>query len=322
MIPPAKPGDRLTQDYVNRIIEQANHAERLSIPGRMPFNTRGGTVFAEDPRRQPFFDPCHMIYAVNTGTTDIEALTPAHIVGTHDDQMPPYSFDPINRRILKVKPFPTTMHRRNHGVIAFDYTKVGEVGRFYIDGLCIARINKSSRRFLTFAGWKMIWEENAGEVTPNTDASMHYAIVRYCGELGFWALLTAAEEVDDNRWKYSWTEKEWTMSGGILSYTTPTSPRTGPFTDETTGQSTGYAWNSTEMENTEDDTGAGWSDQTLNGFIEIMDINAVNQIGKTNTDATMYPVVWLEPLRLVGSNQLAYLFSGWNTPRFSLGGGS
>lgn len=315
MIPPAKRGDRLNQDYVNRIIDQANRAERLTIPGKTVLNSRGGMVFGPSPIRGAFFDPCHMVEVVNTGTSDIEALTPAHIVGTSDKDAPPYSMDMLNRRVLEVHASPTRMHRRNHGVIMFDRTKIGEVGRAYIDGLCLAKITAASRRFLTFAGWKIIWEEGVAEVPSNAE---HYAIVRYCGELGFWALLTAADQVDDNRWKYSWTEKEFIMSGSKLDYVTPASARVGPFTDETVG-STGYAWNSTEIENDDIDAAAGWSDETIIGTFDTLITEAINPIGQTSSGQNKWPVVWLEPLRLINSGQVAYLFAGWNTPRLSLG---
>lgn len=134
---------------------------------------------------------------------------------------------------------------------------------------------------------------------------------------GFWARITGVTSVADNRWKYDWTQVDWIMSAGVLSYSVPTDAMTGPQTITGIG-STGFAWNSLEMDNTDAVAGSGWEDLTLtqedSGTI---DFDAVNPIGTANDGHEKFPLVYLRPVQLKDSNHLAYVFSGWNTPIMS-----
>ncbi len=142
---------------------------------------------------------------------------------------------------------------------------------------------------------------------------------------GFWAKLLSATNVANNRWKYSWTEIEFNLTSSMVNYTVPTTPRVGPFTSTVIGGSTGWAWNSTEIDNTDDDAGSGWSDEVISGLtLDFGDtfqfnIEAVNAIGNTNTDAEKWPIVWLRPISLTNTSHIAYMFTGWNTIKILAG---
>jgi len=134
---------------------------------------------------------------------------------------------------------------------------------------------------------------------------------------GFWAKITAATSVADNRWKYDWTEIEWTISAGVLAYSVPTDALTGPITITGVGE-TGWAWNSTEVDNTDDITGSGWEDQDLTLTDDTITIEAIKQIGVCQGGSDKLPIVWLSAIPLSDSNHLAYEFTGWNVPGFGI----
>lgn len=134
------------------------------------------------------------------------------------------------------------------------------------------------------------------------------------GDSGFWARITAYSLVDDNRWKYSFSEVIWTMTAGKLGYGTPEAPRIGPV------EGTGYAWNSTEMDNTDVQSGSGWEDQDIDFTFDTLTIEAVNPIGVAQDGDELFPVVWMRKVTVDDPDEVAYVFEGWNTPMMSTGG--
>lgn len=131
---------------------------------------------------------------------------------------------------------------------------------------------------------------------------------------GFWAKITAVELVAANRWKYSWTEITWGISAGILTYTIPTNPRIGPIS------SSGYAWNTTEMDNVSTIAGSGWEDQSISLTSDTINIEAINPIGTAQAGGTKFPIVWMRQVGVSSSTERVFIFTGWNTPMIDTGG--
>jgi hypothetical protein len=126
----------------------------------------------------------------------------------------------------------------------------------------------------------------------------------------FWALLSSATVVDQNRWKYEWDEIEFSLSGN-LGYQIKVGGRSGPHNSP--AGNTGWAWNSTEMDNTDLIGGSGWEDQSLLLTFDTISIEALNPIGTAQDGGEKYPLVRLYPM-LMKNGAWAYIFEGWNTP--------
>lgn len=136
---------------------------------------------------------------------------------------------------------------------------------------------------------------------------------------GFWAIIQSATSVDPNRWKYGWSTIRWTVSGTKLGYEIPAGADTGPYTVTGTGQ-TGWAWNSTEMDNTDLIGGSGWEDDDVDMDMDTFRIEALNPIGTAQAGGSKFPIVWLNRVKVYNSTQEAYVFAGWNTPNIGGGG--
>ncbi len=104
------------------------------------------------------------------------------------------------------------------------------------------------------------------------------------------------------------------MTGGVLTYSVLDDARVGPFTGPGAMGDTGWAWNSTEMDNDAATAGSGWEDQTLTMAEDTIDIGAINYIGRANDGGGVYPIVFLREAIVPESGHTVYMFAGWNTP--------
>lgn len=150
--PGAKRGDRLTADYLNRLIGRGRQQGRKGIAA--------GGVLQE---------PALTIPVVNTSSEDIPAYAPISLEAPVDTT----DFGLFNSRAFNVVPLEDGTLSQLHGGIATDFIAAGKAGSAYVSGVCLAQLTNDNDGFLDAADIATLWQD----ATSGT----RYAVVRIGG---------------------------------------------------------------------------------------------------------------------------------------------